>query len=178
MPATASVVDPAACALAALTQHIRETHHAFLRAELPALWELLREAAAARRATTDELRTIGRLFGQFRATLDNHLRKEEEVLFPFIEQLETRLGEGQPAPKHVFGPLRLPIEVLEEEHALGDRLLAGIRPIWSGWTESRDPSRVLLQLHDRFAALEDDMARHVHVEDAILFPRTVSLEGR
>lgn len=172
-------LDPATCRLADLTQHVRQTHHAYLRAELPAIWELLREAAASSPSTATDLRLFAQLFGRFRSTLENHLRKEEEVLFPFIEQLERKLGAGEAAPGHAFGPLALPIEILEAEHAMGDRLLDRMRPIWRRWTpatSTRDAPAWQGLLHGRLLRLEADMRQHVQLEDAMLFPRTIRME--
>jgi regulator of cell morphogenesis and NO signaling len=175
---TSTLVDPFSCPLGELTQYVRDTHHAYLRAELPLIWELLREAAAAGPLRDPQVRPFGTLFGRFRAVLENHLRKEEDVLFPFIERLERTLGDGGPPPKHSFGPLALPIEVLEAEHALGDRLLDRMRPMWQLWAKAEDAPRWQHRLKDRLVLLDADMQRHVHVEDAILFPRTIRLEGQ
>jgi regulator of cell morphogenesis and NO signaling len=169
--------DPAICRLEELTQYIRDTHHAYLRAELPAIWDLLRKAIGTSPATATDLRQITRLFGQFRSTLENHLQKEEDVLFPFIERLERTVRAGAPAPRHAFGPLAGPIEILEAEHAFGDRLLDAMRPLWQRWAPSNEAPRGQPLLYDRLTELEADMQRHVHVEDAILFPRTIGLEG-
>lgn len=175
---TPSLLDPSTCPLSELTQHIRESHHAYLRTELPIIWELLREAASSTPSATEEIRRFALLFGQFRSSLENHLRKEDEVLFPFIERLDRALGEGAPPPRHAFGPLALPIEVLEAEHALGDRLLDRMRPMWQRWAAGADAARWHEALTVRLQHLDADMQRHVHVEDAVLFPRTISLEGR
>ena len=175
---TSTPVDPFTCPLAALTQHVRDTHHAYLRAELPVIWELLREGAAVSSLSTPQVRPFAALFGRFRSVLENHLRKEEDVLFPFIERLERTLGDGGAPPKHSFGPLALPIEVLEAEHALGDRLLDRMRPMWQLWANAEDAPRWEQRLKEHLVLLDADMQRHVHVEDAILFPRTIRLEGR
>ena len=172
------ILDTATCPLAELTQHIRDTHHAYLRRELPQIWELLREAAARPGSCAAGAGAVARLFSRFRSTLDSHLRKEEDVLFPFVEQLERSLAAGEPAPAHAFGPLWLPIEILEGEHLLGDRLLDGIRPLWTRWRAEADAPPIHQALCARMLALEADMKRHTRLEDDVLFPRTITLEGR
>jgi regulator of cell morphogenesis and NO signaling len=174
---TATPLDPFTCALGELTQHVRDTHHAYLRAELPAIWEELRVTARSMPSASADLQLFGALFGRFRSALENHVRKEDDVLFPFIERLERALGDGAAPPKHSFGPLALPIEVLEAEHALGDRLLDRMRPVWRRWAINEDAPRWQFGLRERLDRLDADMQRHVHVEDAILFPRTIRLEG-
>jgi regulator of cell morphogenesis and NO signaling len=172
-----AVIDTATCPLAELTQYIRDTHHAYLRRELPQIWELLREAAAAPESRGGA-RGVARVFGRFRSTLDSHLRKEEDVLFPFVERLERSLAAGEPAPAHAFGPLWLPIEILEGEHLFGDRLLDEMRPLWTRWRAEDDAPSIHQALGARMLALEADMQRHTRLEDDVLFPRTITLEGR
>ena len=121
---------------------------------------------------------VARLFSRFRSTLDSHLRKEEDVLFPFVERLERSLAAGEPAPAHAFGPLWLPIEILEGEHRLGDRLLDEMRPLWTRWRAEGDAPQIHQALCARMLALEADMERHTRLEDDVLFPRTITLEGR
>lgn len=173
-----SCPEPSACRLSELTQHIRESHHAYLRRELPIIGELLREAVASTAYPAPEIRQFAILFGRFRAALENHLRKEEEVLFPFIERLDLAFGERTQRPRHPFGPLALPIEILEAEHALGDRQLDRMRPIWQRWAADMDGPPRFGPLTARLVLLDADMQRHVEIEDRILFPRTISLEGR
>lgn len=170
-------VDPGVCPLAELTQHIRDAHHAYLRAELPAIWELLREGCAARAGAEIDVKRFAQLFGLFRSTLDSHLRKEEDILFPFIERLECAIGTGGAAPRHRFGLLALPIEILEAEHALGDALLDRMRRIWQPWTGGDELPCWQTGLYEHMHWLEADMQRHVHLEDAVLFPRTIQLEA-
>lgn len=170
-------LDPATCPLAELTRYIRDTHHAYLYRELPEIWELMQEAAAARAPDAGDARAVARLFGRLRATLESHLRKEDSVLFPFVERLEGARAAGQPAPVHAFGPLRLPIEVLEGEHRLGDRLLDQMRPLWARWGAAGDPAPIRRALCERLLALEADLRRHSDLEDDVLFPRTIALEG-
>jgi regulator of cell morphogenesis and NO signaling len=147
-----------------------------LRAELPVVWDLLRDAVGASPSTATSLRRFGQLFAQFRSTLENHLRKEEEVLFPFVERLERAVRAGAPPPRHAFGSLALPIDVLEAEHAFGDRLLDRMRPIWLTWTPREDAPRWQPSLYGRLVTLDADMQRHVRLEDDYLFARTVHLE--
>lgn len=158
-------------------QHICDAHHHYLRAELPAIWDLLREARGTRQGAPADLRRFGRLFALFRSTLESHLRKEEEILFPMIERLESSARDGATIPAQRFGQLARPIEVLEGEHAFGDALVDQMRPLWQAWAANEDPADWRSRVSDRMRRLEADMQRHVHLEDAILFPRTIHLEA-
>lgn len=169
--------DPAACPLCELTQHVRDTHHVYLRAELPVIWDLLREAASSSVSGHAEIRSFGTLFGRFRAALENHLRKEDDVLFPLLDRLGQATDSGAPPPRYPFGSIAYPIDVLEAEHVLGDRLLDRMRPMWQRWAGTADAPPWQHALQARMVQLDADMQRHVHVEDAILFPRAIRLEA-
>ena len=52
---------------------------------------------------------LEKVFRFFKRELENHLRREEEVLFPLIRQLETASKYGAKLPRFPFGPLaRIP----------------------------------------------------------------------
>ncbi|MDE3155050.1 MAG: hemerythrin domain-containing protein [Acidobacteriota bacterium] len=159
-----------------LIAHIVATHHAGLRA---ALHELQAAAAPpARPGLAGDARwrrTGARLLQQFRTETENHLRKEEAVLFPLIEQLERSAHAGQPAPRHPFGTLGTLITVMEQDHELTRRQLQQLAALLHEPLgvddEIRQATRRVL------ADIEQDMVLHTQLEDDVLFPRTVGLES-
>ena len=67
---------------------------------------------------------LEKVFRFFKRELENHLRKEEEVLFPLIPQLEAAFDPAPRLPRFPFGPLANPIGVMEEDHDAERRQMA------------------------------------------------------
>ncbi|MFN7143705.1 MAG: hemerythrin domain-containing protein [Myxococcota bacterium] len=134
--------------VAALARAILDTHHALLKRELPLLEVGLRDADPAVRVP----------FGKLKRVLDEHLMKEEAILFPMILALCEGNGGGGCG---VHGPIAQmqheheTIRALEEELRT-ERARAG--------TLGPDLLRLL-----------DDLAEHAAKEDEALFPAALRL---
>jgi regulator of cell morphogenesis and NO signaling len=104
--------------------------------------------------------------------------KEEQVLFPYIDNLEAAAQSGSPAPVPFFGTVKNPIRMMMMEHeAVGD-LLVLLRGVTSDYKLPDDACLSYRALYERLAELEDDLHRHIHVENNLLFPRASQLEER
>ena len=68
--------------LANLCDHIEQTHHEYLKSELPRLTELIANVVRAHAERHPELRQAQQVFAALRGELEPHLLKEERILFP------------------------------------------------------------------------------------------------
>ncbi|HSP17343.1 MAG TPA: iron-sulfur cluster repair di-iron protein [Thermoanaerobaculia bacterium] len=162
--------------LGELQEYIVNTHHAFTRQALETL-RLLSEKVAARHGErhpeTLEVRTI---VSQMSEDLLPHMLKEEQVLFPYVEQLETATANGEEPPMPFFGTVKNPIRMMMAEHdAVGD-LLVQARAFTSDYKLPDDACLSFRALYERLAELEEDLHRHIHLENNLLFPRAARLE--
>src|SRR5690349_9361297 len=89
--------------LRSLITHIVESHHAYLRKELPALDTLL----AMNRPPDDSIfAEVHRLVRLLHRNLELQMRKEETILFPAILELEANPARAGHAGHSQFGSLR------------------------------------------------------------------------
>jgi regulator of cell morphogenesis and NO signaling len=179
---TAAEVDaPAADWLSAplnsLIDHILATHHAYLKSQLPRLSAMLAKILAKHEGRHgDVLRPLAETFRPMRSELESHLMKEETILFPLIRQLEAA-GAGESQRFHC-GSVRNPIRVMVAEHDTAGEALGRLRELTAGYTAPKDACNTFRAFYAELAELERDLHRHIHLENNILFPRAVELEGR
>jgi len=159
--------------LADLIRHIVAKHHTYLREELPALESLFDRPAKSQSASSPD--GLTRIFRQFRRGMEEHMKKEEAVLFPMIERLESAIRSAQEAPRLPFGSIGHPIAVMEQEHERARKELAEIRTLTNGYT-SVPPGGEQTAALERLKELDADMEIHSRLEDEILFPRAIGLE--
>ncbi len=164
-------------ALTDLIRYIVSKHHAYLREELPAIDRLLAAPTIDKSdARAAELGRLANLFRQFRRGIEEHLKKEEAILFPMIEKIEAARHSGHEMPRFPFGSIAHPISVMEQEHERARQELAQIRTITSGYAPpaglSDDQSSAFQKLQD----VESDLEVHSRLEDEVLFPRAIGLE--
>lgn len=167
-----SAEDWANARLTELCEHIEQTHHVYLRAELPRLTELLARVVQAHGKSHSELARLQQVFADLRAELEPHMLKEERILFPAIRQLEQ--GEGHPS--FPFGTVANPIRVMEHEHDNAGQALLEIRRLTKDFEVPASACNTYRAMLDGLRQLEGDMHQHVHKENNILFPRASNLE--
>ena len=95
--------DPLDVSLGRLIQHIVRVHHHCVRQELPALAEMASKVAAKRSDRDPELVKVAELVEELRSEMYAHIEKEEQVLFPFISQMDQESIVAYP-PAHACFP--------------------------------------------------------------------------
>lgn len=165
--------DPASMSLTALADHIEQTHHAYLRRELPRLETLAQKVAAVHGQGHAELLELRQVLAAFIAEIASHMAKEEQILFPIIRRIEAAEG---PVVNHC-GTIANPIRVMEMEHASAGDALGQMRQLTTGFTPPADACNSWRVLLDGLRQLEADMHQHVHKENNILFPRALEAES-
>lgn len=158
--------------LTELCDHVEQTHHAYLKSELPRLQALIAKSIGAHGAAHPELAEVQRAFADLQAELAPHMFKEERVLFPAIRQLE----QSATSPSFPFGSVANPIRMMEHEHDNAGDALARIRSATGDYSVPDDACNTYRAMLDGLSRLELDMHQHVHKENNILFPRAIELE--
>lgn len=147
---------------ATLADHIVETHHTFLEREMPRVDRDLAKVISVHGAQHPELVELGRVYGKLQAELQDHLRKEEEQVFPLLRGL----GPNDVASPELLGLL----DQLEAEHDGAGSALYEIRGITSNYQTPPDACFTYSTLYRELQALEADVHRHVHLENNVLIP--------
>lgn len=167
-------IDWSQRSMTALADHIEQTHHDYLRNELPRLSMLIDKVATVHGANHPWMIEVRQVFAALCAELDAHMMKEEQVLFPICRQLD---GPDAPAAFHC-GSVQNPIRVMEHEHDDAGQALARMRSLTSGYTPPQDACNTFRVVLDSLAVLEADLHRHIHKENNILFPKAAEAEAR
>jgi regulator of cell morphogenesis and NO signaling len=164
--------------LAQLTKHIRERHHQYVRGAIPRLRALLAKIREKHGGNHRELGEIEKLFGDVAREMLMHMQKEEQILFPFIDSLERAASEGSPVEAPFFQTVRNPIHSMMREHDSAGELMRQIRSSSNGYKFPADACTSYQAAYQGLEEFEKDLHLHVHLENNILFPRAVELEGR
>lgn len=162
--------------VAELIRHIVITHHTYVRRMVPVLLAHTQKVATVHGPNHPEVVEIARLFAHVAADLQDHMMKEEMILFPYIQTLaDVSHGTGtfrQPP----FGTVRNPIRMMEAEHqAAGDELYR-IRELSRTYTPPADACTTYRVTYQELEEFERDLHQHVHLENNILFPKAFALE--
>lgn len=162
--------------LAAICGHIVQTHHAYIRSELPRLQFLAQKVVARHGSDHPELPKIQQLIDEIGNDLISHLAKEEMMLFPYISNLERNLATCGPTSFGCSGSVRNPISVMMAEHDVAGDITAQIRELSHNYTAPLGACPTYLGFYQALLEFEQDLHQHVHLENNILFPRAIELE--
>ena len=163
--------------LADLTAHIVVTHHDFTRAELDRLEALTNKVCGVHGANHPELLRIREILTGLKSELVTHMLKEEQVLFPYIEKLERARNSKTAPPNPFFGTVRNPVRMMMSEHESAGDALKEIRSASSNFKTPDDACISFKTLYQALEGIEQDLHQHIHLENNILFPRAIELEG-
>ncbi len=152
-----------------LSDYIVNTHHKFVLKNMPELVFYTQKIADVHGAHHPELIEVADLFAKINEELLQHLKNEEEVLFPAIKAAAIN-----PSPE-VKSIIISEITRMQGEHEFAGGAMDKINVLTQNYLVPADACntyRVSLQLLEQF---EDDLHVHVHLENNILYPKALKL---
>ena len=119
---------------------------------------------------------LNELFNNLADELLSHMQKEEQILFPYIKKLVADESAGNCADGACFGTVIGPISVMEQEHENAGVILKKLYQLSNGYNAPEDACNTFRVLYGKLKEFEDDLHRHIHLENNILFPKAIELE--
>ena len=178
LDACAADVKPQWPDIDALTRHIVDHHHHYVRQSTPTIQQWLDKLSTRHGDRHPELVAMRETFARLADELSVHMLKEETVLFPYIEQLSAAARTGTRLPPGPFGTIVNPVRVMEKDHRETGDLLHQLHQLSSGYTPPEDGCTTYRVCFEELARFEADLIAHIHLENHVLFPKAVDLEER
>ena len=159
-----------------LTDHIINIHHAYVAENIPLLLQYSNRVVKVHGHHYTELIEINDLFTVVAGELSAHMKKEELILFPFIKRLVRAKAEGGELPEAHFGTVDNPIKMMETEHEEAGEILRKIAKLSKNYTPPPGACNTYRAFYAKLDEFEQDLHQHIHLENNILFPKTLKLE--
>jgi len=141
-----------------LIDHILTRYHETHRRELPELIALAYRVEERHAEHPQVPRGLARMLEHVSEALEEHMQKEERILFPMM-----RAG-GVPM---IMGP----IQVMEHEHVEHGERLRQLEALTNNHTPPADACTSWHALYAGTRKLVDDVMQHIHLENNVLFPQ-------
>lgn len=146
-----------------LIEYIEGTHHAYVKRVLPELSELTTKIMRVHGLNHEVLFRVHKLFSTLRAELEQHLIKEEEILFPLIKEYDRKPSAQS------FEKIKQVMKETEDEHEAAGDILKELRKITEDYNVPEDGCNTYAIAFKTLEELEADLFQHIHLENNILF---------
>lgn len=176
MPEGSVTVDFKSWPIDLLADYILKFHHRNIRRQGPEIAALLDKVCRAHGDSHPELYEVQTLFNESLLDLENHLEKEEMVLFPYIYELCNAREHGRPVPHFHCGTIESPIAVMMAEHDAEGERYREISRLTNNYIVPEDGCDSYRLLLEKLKAFEEALHHHIHLENNIVFPRAIAME--
>jgi regulator of cell morphogenesis and NO signaling len=165
----------AAWELPFLADYIVNTHHAYLKENTASIAAYAHKIAEVHGAHHPEVIEIATIFDKIAADMALHLRQEEELLFPAIRKLTALRKAGTAHDAKDIEALRGSLKALSHEHDEIGAAIHAIRHLANDYAIPNDVCNTFMVTYRKLKEFEDDLHKHVHLENNILFLKAAEL---
>ncbi|MCB0423860.1 MAG: hemerythrin domain-containing protein, partial [Mangrovimonas sp.] len=123
-----------------------------------------------------ELFEVNELFIASAGELAAHMKKEELILFPFIKELVKAKLDSHKVSQPSFGTVENPIAMMMNEHDNEGERFRQIAKLTNNYQPPADACNTYRVTYAMLEEFEKDLHLHIHLENNILFPKTINLE--
>ncbi len=118
---------------------------------------------------------IATIFDEIAADMAAHLREEEEVFFPAIKRIHAARKAGSVPAAEDIETIKSSLSKLGHEHEVIGDATHTIRHLAKEYAIPSDVCNTFAVTYQKLKEFEDDLHKHVHLENNILFPKAAQL---
>ena len=169
-------VDYKAWPLDLLADYIEKKHHRYAEAKITEIKPYLDKIVKVHGQRHPELLKVQELFMDSAGELTAHMKKEELMLFPFIRKMVSAKMNNEPVPTPMFGTVRNPIEMMMKDHTVEGERFVEIAELTDNYTPPEDACNTYKVTFALLQEFEEDLHKHIHLENNILFTKAIEME--
>ncbi|MGH2553405.1 MAG: DUF542 domain-containing protein, partial [Chitinophagaceae bacterium] len=160
-----------------LADYIEHVHHHYLKNQLPEIKTTLLKFATEHRKKYPYLQELENIFLKLNDEILPHIQQEEEIIFPYIRQLNHAFQSRESYASLLVKMMRKPIEeLMNHEHEMIGGAIHKMRELTSDYTPPSLACTNHKVTYSRLRELDNDLVQHIHLENNILFPRAIEME--
>ena len=161
--------------LSFLADYIVNTHHVYLKENDEQIVTYAQKIASVHGERHPEVVRIASIFEKIATDMVAHLKEEEEVFFPALKRAETATTNGSQPDAKDRETIRNSLVRLHREHEEVGDAIHEIRRLANGFRIPDDVCNTFMLTYRKLAEFEDDLHKHVHLENNILFLKAAQL---
>lgn len=152
-----------------LADYIINAHHTYLKENTGHIAAYAHKIAAVHGANHPELIEIAAIFDKIAIDMEAHLREEEEVFFPAIKRADATKKAGSAPEANDIESINISLKKLSHEHEVIGDAMHTISHLSKEYAIPGDACNTYVVTYQKLKEFEDDLHKHVHLENNILF---------
>src|SRR5699024_9223272 len=161
-----------------LADYIVKTHHRYSERQIQTLKPYLDKICQVHGGRHPELFEIKSIVDDLAGDIASHLKKEELILFPFIKKLVAAEEENKKPETSAGQSVGNPVDMMKHEHDDQGEAFRKIAALSNDFTPPQDACNTYRVTFGLLQEFEDDLHKHIHLENNILFPKAIKLEEK
>lgn len=159
-----------------LIDYIEKTHHRYVSTKINEITPFLNKLVKVHGDKYPYLKEVEMLFEQTSTELINHMKKEENILFPYIKELvNSKLNQEELFEPH-FKSVVNPIFMMKNEHQNEGERFEKISELTNNFTPVEGACNTHKITYELLKEFQENLHQHIHLENNILFPKSILLE--
>ncbi len=158
-----------------LIDYIVNVHHTYIKENAAQIAAYAHKIAEVHGAHHPEVIQIAAIFNKMAADLAVHLKEEEDNFFPAIKHTDRDRKVGATPNANDLETIKNSLAKLTQEHEEVGEAIHTIRRLAKGYAIPGDVCNTFMITYQRLKEFEDDLHKHVHLENNILFLKAAQL---
>ena len=161
-----------------LSDYIYNKHHKYIENKVPEIKEYLIKLCQVHGTFHPELLEIFNLFSASSEDLIVHMKKEELILFPYFKKLAEANRNKSLLSNNGVKSIKNPITMMHQDHDNEGKRFRYISELSNGYSPPIDACNTYKVTYSLLQEFEDDLHKHIHLENNILFKKAIELEQK
>lgn len=174
---SASATDYQSWPLDLLADYIEKKHHRYIQEKTLEIQPYLDKICKVHGKHHPELFEIKEEFNASASELAAHMKKEEQIVFPFIRKMMNAKQDNAAVDAAHFGTIKNPIQMMMDEHTLEGNRFMKIKALSNNFMPPQDACNTYRVSFAFLNEFEQDLHLHIHLENNILFPKAIKMEN-
>jgi regulator of cell morphogenesis and NO signaling len=155
-----------------------EQQHCQLKEQFQKLQTLLEQMTEQdKNKHSSILVSLQEFYVTFKDALENHFGKEEEILIPYLRQMDAYDKNIGPKPEFHHSSIKNPISQLEYDHDHTENVMFDkLHAVTQNFQLPPNSSEAFKDFYEGLKEIENKIRKHINVEQNMLFPLAIGLE--
>jgi regulator of cell morphogenesis and NO signaling len=162
-----------------IIDYVRKSHSYYLDFKVPQIEKLIQTLSAnAAEEQKKQLKLIERFFSEYKTELVDHIREEENAVYPYVLSIDEAFRENRITPEHIHLIQQNSISIYAGKHDNVEDKLYDLKNILIKYLPPVDDYVLSNALLTELFRLEQDLNDHARIEDKVLFPKVQFIESK